>query len=253
MMLKVHNPVVVAENDDVRFVWLGLDESEAEKGILANQYLLVADGEALLVDPGGYYVFERVYKNVVRYVDPEKVVGVFYSHQDPDVTGSLNIIEDFFPNAKIYVSAIWTRFLPHLGAVAGIKMVELPDTGATIRLGKRSLEAIPAHFLHSPGHFNLYVPDLKLLFTGDIGAAVFPEGEWYLYVENFDEHAKHMEWFHKRFMACRKALDKWLARVEKLDLEVIAPQHGAIFTGENTRRFIEWLRSLGPVGADILG
>ncbi len=252
MNLKVHSPVIVSESDEMRFIWLGLDESEAEKGILANQYMLVADGEALLIDPGGYYVFERIYKNVVKYVDPEYVVGVFYSHQDPDVTGSLNIIEDFFPNAKVYVSRLWARFLPHLGALADIKLLEIPDEGTRIKLGTRYVQVIPAHFLHSPGHFNLYVPELKLLFTGDIGAAVFPRGEWYLYVEDLDSHTRYMEWFHKRFMACRKALDKWISLVEGLDIDVIAPQHGAIFIGDKAKRFIEWLKKLGPVGVDLL-
>ncbi len=254
MTRKVHKPFVVAEEKDHQVIWLGLDEAEAEKGILANQYLVVDHGEAVLLDPGGYHVFERVYENVERLVGASKVVGVFYSHQDPDVAGSLNLVADFFPNARIYVSALWVRFLPHLGAAAGLDFQPIPDEGGEIPVGKTALKAIPAHFLHSPGNFTVYDPVVRTLFSGDIGAAVFPENQWYLFVEDFEEHAKYMEGFHRRYMACSRALEKWLNRVEKLEIEVIAPQHGAIMTGENVAKFLRWLRSLAEkgVGADIL-
>ncbi len=251
-LTRIKKPVIVAEEGDRRLVWLGLDVSDAEKGILANQYLLVAGGEAWLLDPGGQYVFERVYNAVSEIIDPESVTGVFYSHQDPDVAGSFSLIPEFFPNAKVYISSIWTRFIPHLGVEAEIEFVPIPDEGGKASLGGVDVEFIPAHYLHSPGHFNLYDPALKMLFTGDIGAAIFPEGEWYLFVEDFQQHARYMEWFHKRFMACRRALDKWLERVRSLEIQVLAPQHGAIFTGENVKRFLDWLANLGPVGVDLL-
>ena len=253
MTRRVHRPFVVAEEGDHRFVWLGLDESDAEKGVLTNQYLVVDGDDALLIDPGGYFVFERVLETVQEFIRPENIRGIFYSHQDPDVAGSLNLLLDFFPNAKVYISSIWTRFLPHLtGAGESIDFIGLPDEGMEIRLGDSTLKAIPAHYLHSPGHFTLYDPTVRVLFTGDIGAAVFPKGVWYLFVEDFEEHTRLMEWFHRRFMACRRALDTWLSRVESLEIDVIAPQHGAIMTGENARRFLEWLRSLGPVGTDLV-
>jgi len=150
------------------------------------------------------------------------------------------------------VSSLWVRFLPHLGALAGLKLVEIPDEGATIRVGDAELKAIPAHFLHSPGNFNLYDPVVKVLFSGDLGAAVFPEGTWYLFVEDFEEHAKLMEPFHRRYLPCRKALEAWLRRVKQLDIKAIAPQHGAIFTGDNVGEFLKWLEGLGAIGADLL-
>ncbi len=252
MKRRVHKPFVIAEEGDHRFVWLGLDEADAEKGILTNQYLIVDGDEAILLDPGGYFVFQRVLEAVSEVIDPSKVKAIFYSHQDPDVTGSLNLLLDFFPEAKVYVSELWTRFLPHLGAVGGVEFVGIPDEGMEIPLGKTRLKAIPSHFLHSPGAFTLYDPTVRVLFTGDIGAAVFPVDEWYLFVEDFDSHVKYMEWFHKRFLACRRALDKWLEKVRGLEIDVIAPQHGSIMQGENARRFLEWLAGLGPVGIELL-
>jgi len=252
MPLKVRKPYVVAEEGNHAFIWLGLDEAEAEKGILTNQYLIIDKEEGMLLDPGGHFVFERVYRNVSEFISPEKVRAAFFTHQDPDVVGSLLLLTDFFPNATIYVSSLWVRFLPHLGALTGLKIVEIPDDGMNIRVGEAELKAIPAHFLHSPGNFNLYDPVVKVLFSGDLGAAVFPEDTWYLFAEDFEGHAKLMEPFHRRYLPCRKALEAWLRRVKQLDIKVIAPQHGAILTGNNVRRFLKWLEGLRGVGADLL-
>jgi len=90
------------------------------------------------------------------------------------------------------------------------------------------IRAVPAHYLHSPGNFAFYDEKSGILFSTDIGAAAFPEGEWYLFVENFDEHAKYMEGFHKRYMSSTKALKAWVRSVRKLKPRIIAPQHGAI-------------------------
>ena len=253
MGIRVKKPYVVVEKKEHKFIWLGLDEAEVEKGILTNQYLIVDGKEGMLIDPGGQYVFERVYRNVSEFISPENIKAVFFSHQDPDVVGSLIMISDFFPNADIYVSSLWTRFLPHLGVMGGITMKEIPDNGTTVRIGNTELIIIPAHFLHSPGNFTLYDPKVKVLFSGDIGAAVFPEGTWYLFVDDFNEHVKYMEGFHRRYIPTKEAINIWLKRIEKLDIDVIAPQHGAIFTGDNVRKFIYWLKGLDKVGVDLLG
>jgi flavorubredoxin len=250
--LKVHKPYVLYEEGDHKFVWLGLDESEHEKGVLTNQYLIVDGDEGALLDAGGYFVFERVYENVKEFIKPENIKYLLFSHQDPDVIGSLNLWLDVAPNAQIYVSELWERFLPHLGFEAAGKIIDIPDQGMSIKFGKSEIKAIPAHFMHSVGNFHYYDPVSKIYFSGDLGAAVFPAGKWYLFVENFDEHVKYMEPFHRRYIVSKKAIDHWLEQIKGLDIKIIAPQHGSIFQGENVKKFIEWLKSLDKVGIDYI-
>jgi len=71
-------------------------------------------------------------------------------------------------------------------------------------------------------------------------------------VEDFEEHAKLMEGFHRRYLASKKAIEAWLKRIGGLKIDVIAPQHGAIFEGENVRKFLNWLKGLDRVGVDYL-
>ncbi|ARM76451.1 MBL fold metallo-hydrolase [Acidianus manzaensis] len=249
---KIHKPYVLYEDKDHKFVWLGLDESEHEKGILTNQYLIVDNNEGALLDAGGYFVFERVYENVKEFINPQNIKYLLFSHQDPDVIGSLNLWIDVTPDAKIYASGLWERFLPHLGFEDSVRIIDIPDEGMNIKLGNDVIKAIPAHFMHSPGNFHYYDTKSKIYFSGDLGAAVYPAGVWYLFVENFEEHVKYMEGFHRRYIASAKAIRNWLKHLEGLDIQIIAPQHGSIFQGENVKKFIEWLKSLDKTGMDYL-
>ncbi|BCS92652.1 MBL fold metallo-hydrolase [Metallosphaera javensis (ex Sakai et al. 2022)] len=250
--MKVHKPYVIHEEGDHSFIWLGLDESDREKGVLTNQYLIRDGDRGALLDAGGYFVFERVLNSVQEFVKPENVDLLLYSHQDPDVVGALNLWVDMLPNVKIYVSELWERFLPHLGYDLGESINDLPDQGARIPFGKSYIEAVPAHFLHSPGNFHYYDPVSKVYFSGDMGAAIFPKDKWYLIVENFEEHAKLMEGFHRRYIPCKRAIEKWLTRIQDMDIQIIAPQHGSVFTGENVRKFLDWLMKLDRVGLELL-
>ncbi len=47
------------------------------------------------------------------------------------------------------------------------------------------LKVVPAHFLHSEGQINVYDPISKILFTGDIGAAMLPNDKNEAFVDDF--------------------------------------------------------------------
>jgi flavorubredoxin len=54
-----------------------------------------------------------------------------------------------------------------------------------------------------------------------------------------------MEGFHKRYIATDKVLKWWVEMVRQLDIEHIAPQHGAmLMEREHVERFIDWIEGL---------
>jgi len=227
-----------------RFVFLGWEERE-EEIVQTNQFLILDNEEGILLDPGGAHIFPRVLSNISEVIDPSKIRYIFYSHQDPDVTSGIALWLSVCENAHIYISSLWVRFLPHFGVYDARRIIPIPDGGMEIKLSSgNKLEILPAHFLHSVGNFNLYDPVAKILFSGDIGAAVFKKGERYRYVEDFDRHVALMEGFHKRYMVSNVAIKKWVEMVSTRKIEVMAPQHGAVFKGENVRKFLEWFKNL---------
>lgn len=243
---------VLYEDGNHRYLHLGWEEKEEKSIVQTNQYMIIHNGEVVLMDPGGAHVFPRVLANVAEIVDIGSVSQIFYSHQDPDVSSGITLWLSIAEKAKAHISGLWTRFLPHFGIYETSRIVAIPDRGGNLTLKDGTkLPCIPAHFLHSTGQFSLYDPTSRILFSGDIGAAVFPEGKRYPAVENFDDHLKYMEGFHKRYMASNSACRRWVDAVSKLKVDAIAPQHGAVIKGDDVDRFLNWFGNL-KCGVDIM-
>jgi Uncharacterized flavoproteins len=217
--------------------------------VQSNQVLIIHKGEGMLLDPGGHKV--KLLLDISPYIPKDQIKYIFLSHQDPDIVASINGWL-MTTEAQAYISKLWMRFLPHFGLDSQLedRLIPIDDGGTKIILGGDcELLILPAHFMHSPGNFQVYDPCSKILFSGDLGASF---GQDYFFVENFDEHIKYMEGFHKRYMASNKVLRFWANMVRQLDIEMIVPQHGAIFKGkEMVERFINWVENL-QVGVDLL-
>jgi flavorubredoxin len=225
------------------------EELTPASAVQANQVLIIHKGEGMLLDPGGHKV--KLLSDLSPYISLSQIKYIFLSHQDPDIVSSLNGWL-MTTKAQAYISKLWARFLPHLGLDSQLedRLIPIEDGGTKIILGGDcELLILPAHFMHSPGNFQVYDPCSKILFSGDLGASL---GQDYFFVENFDEHIKYMEGFHKRYMASNKVLKFWANMVRQLDIEMIVPQHGAIFKGkEMVERFINWIENL-QVDVDLL-
>lgn len=223
--------------------------------VQTNQMVIVDNGQAALIDPGGRASFNKLIAEINKVVSLSKISYVIYTHQDPDVAGSAASWSVAVPSAKILISQIWTRFIPHIFPpdVATKKQIQpIPDEGTEIQLGKTRLKIIPAHYLHSPGNFSIYDPVSKTLFTGDIGASLIPPEEDYDVVQDFEKHIQYMEWFHRRFMASQKAIHQWLKKISELEIHIIIPQHGAIIQGKNNvQKLLKWLENL-KCGTDLI-
>ena len=234
---------VIFEADSHKWIAIVRDPQRPDYLIDTNEYLVVDGDDAILLDPGGNEIFPAVFSALSAEFDPRKIDKLFASHQDPDIISSLSLWREFNPAIKCYVSWLWAGFVPHFGGDKET-FVTIPDSGGDIMVGSQRLQAVPAHYLHSSGNFNLYDPKAKILFSGDIGAALLPPGEDGLFVEDFDRHIRHAEGFHRRWMGSEKAKRDWCARVGQMDIEMMCPQHGAIYRGEQVRRFIDWFAQL---------
>lgn len=208
-----------------------------------NEYLVINKAHSMITDPGGMEVFPAVFSAISQAHNPDQLTAIFASHQDPDIISSLSLWLECKPSIKCYLSWLWSTFIPHFGGNKDT-FILLPDEGCELHLGDLTLQAIPAHFLHSAGNFHLYDAKAKILFSGDVGAALLPEGNNDMFVTDFDKHIKHAKKFHQRWMGSNQAKLHWCRRVSDLDIDMLCPQHGAIYTGKDVHRFIDWFSSL---------
>ena len=227
------------------------DESHEDSFLSVNQYLIVQNGAGVLIDPGSEAIFDELYEAVSEHVEIEDIKYIFFSHQDPDVSGSIAQWA-LVTKARFIMSGLWVRFMSHYGFMEMSRVMSLPDHGAKLNFGDDFLKFVPAHFLHSPGNFSVYDSKSKIVFSGDIGAAIVESPEGYKKVASFEDHKEHLLGFHQRYMGSNKLCRAWVAQIKNLEVTMIAPQHGLVFEGEDAQSFLTWLEEL-ECGSDLLG
>jgi flavorubredoxin len=237
------------------------DAGVAGGDVQSNQFLITNTvgkdyEEGLVLDPGGSKLVNHLHLELAKYIPTNRIKKVVLSHQDPDTgAGITQWLMMTSSSTKIYVSSLWVRFVPHFSRndIKDEVFVAVPDQGLQIGLNGSNLYMVPAHFIHSPGNFHLYDPIAKILFSGDLGTSLLPKTGVMDAVENFDEHVKHMEGFHKRYMSSNRACRLWADMVRNLDIDMIVPQHGTkYFKGKTmVKKLIDWIAHL-ECGADIL-
>jgi len=225
-----------------RWIMFGRDENKPEKIIDTNQYMVRTAKRCLLIDPGGVELFAPMLAAVLHYAPVDQITDLFASHQDPDIISSLGLWDQALPNAKLHASGLWEGFIRHFGCKS-IEYVSINDAGGVINLDDVELQLIPAHYLHSSANFNIYDPKAKILMSGDVGAALEGPGAP-MFVDNFDAHIEKMRFFHQRWMPSNQAKRVWIDRVRELDIDIMAPQHGRMFKGDDVNRFLDWFESL---------
>jgi len=248
----------VFEGKDHR--WWVIYDQEERRVIDSNVYVVESRGEAMILDPGGFEIFPQVFAAVSEIVPPSRIKAAFVSHQDPDIASSLPLWNACNPKIQWYIPKLWEGFIRHYGALEAL-FNGISDEGGDLILGGRKLDFVPAHYLHASANFHVYDPEARVLFSGDVGAALLPVGHG-AWVERrdmegtegekaFTAHiAQGAQYFHQRWMPSDRAKKDWIQRVRKLPVDFLCPQHGAIYSGSHVQRFLDWFDAL-PVGTAI--
>lgn len=222
--------------------------------VQSNQFLIVDGDTGAIIDPGGNLAYSELYLGMTRHFAPQQLAAILASHADPDIIASLDRWLTATSGARLYISRIWERFVPHFckaGKTAG-RIVGIPDPGLRIPLGRGELIALPAHFLHSEGNFQFYDPTSRILFSGDLGASLGSGREAQQTATSLAPLLPRMEAFHRRYMVSNKVLRLWARMARTLDIQMLVPQHGAPLAGRAVAEFIDWVEGL-PCGIDLMG
>jgi len=254
--MKNTKPVILFENDEHKCIMF--NDLVTGHGVQSNQFMITNNGQSILLDPGGDLTYMPLTIAVSQIIKTRDLNFIFASHQDPDIIAS---IDRWLMNTdcNVIISKLWGRFLPHLissfmgknGAKIEERIIEIDDPGQRMPFGANELIFLPAHFLHSVGNFQLYDPISKILFSGDMGASIL-DVEDSIFVEDFASHIPSMQGFHERYMVSGKVTTLWANMIRKLDVEMIVPQHGKAFKGqEMIEQFLDWAEDL-QCGIDLL-
>lgn len=222
-----------------------------------NTYIRTFDSGStrlpVCLDPGSQFDYPVIESNIRQLLgDMGEVRAFSVNHQDPDVIGNAGYFCAANPRIGMVVTEEVWRLAQHLQLrphrVHFANSVRAPR----ILIGDRHpWQLVPTPFCHFRGAMAFYDPEIRTLFSGDLLGGFNRLGHVPLLAEEADWAG--IAQFHQIYMPTREALRYAVRQIRELTprVEVIAPQHGHVITGELIPLFLDRLHEL-LVGFDLL-
>jgi len=191
-------------------------------GTSYNAYVVRGSEKTALLDTVDPAKTAVLLNNIVK-IGVDKLDYIIAHHGEQDHSGSLSM----YPDAKIVTNPRCKQMLIDLLDIDDEKFVTVDD-GQTLSLGDKTLQFVYTPWVHWPETMSTYVPEDKVLFSCDFFGAhlatssLFVDDEAVVY-----EAAKR--YYAEIMMPFRKQINANLAKLDKLDIEVIAPSHGPAY------------------------
>lgn len=226
--------------------WVGFYSEE--DSLHCNPYLIKTAQNAIIIDPGSVPDFPIVARKVFSIVQPQSIDTIILQHQDPDLCAGVPIFEDMRNDYNhTIISEIRAAYLiKHYGVKGKLHMVT-PDNNKFVTADGRELEFLTTPFAHFAGAIMTYDKKSKVLFTSDILGGLGQN--WELF--HTEEALANMKKFLTLYMPSNLALRYALLKIQSVDAEIIAPQHGQIIRKDQLPAIIDALWNL-PCGLDLL-
>jgi flavorubredoxin len=199
-----------------------------QRGSTYNAYLII-DEKITLIDNVKYYLYDEMIKRISHIIDPKKIDVIVQNHVEMDHSGGMPYLLDLIPDVTIYTNAM---------AIKGLKMHFKKDwnfkevkSGDTINIGKRNLTFLTTPMVHWPDNMVTYCPEEKILFSNDafgqhIASSERLEVDYPLNIV-MEEARKY---YANIVMPYGKQVQKVLEAAAPLDINMICPSHGLVWT-----------------------
>ncbi|MCW9026778.1 MAG: MBL fold metallo-hydrolase, partial [Thiovulaceae bacterium] len=236
--MKKHNyneAIEIASN----IFWVGMQLKNDP--FQCHPYLIKNEDESILVDPGSMLEFSETVRKVKSLIDIKDIKYIILHHQDPDLAAAVPEIEKLIDRDDLYIvtHSRMSVLIKHYLVTSKYYKIDKNDNKLVTSNGFE-LEFLTTPYCHSPGAFVSYEPNTKTLFSGDIFGGI--EESWEFYADKtYFEKAKQ---FHQEYMPSRDIFNYALKKIEQLDIELIAPQHGSVIQKQYIKNLIEDMKNL---------
>lgn len=205
-----------------------------------HPYFIENGNESILVDPGSMLEFDAVVKKVNSISSMGHIKYIILHHQDPDLAASVPEMEKLIDRDDLLIIT-HSRMVPLVKHyMIKSDYYEIDKHDYKLDSNGLHLEFLTTPYCHSPGAFVTYEPTTKTLFSGDIFGGI--EESWEFYAG--DDYFEKARQFHAEYMPSRDIFNYALSKIETLDINLIAPQHGSIIEKERIAPLISQMKAL---------
>lgn len=234
-LLNTSEAILIAPN----IYWVGMHlENDPFQ---CHPYLIKNKNESILIDPGSMIEFEETVRKIKTLMDIQDIKYIILHHQDPDLAAAVPEIEKLInrDDLLIVTHSRMSLLVKHYLIKSSYYEIDKEDHKLITTNGFR-LDFLTTPYCHSPGAFVSYEPSSKTLFSGDIFGGI--EHSWDFYAD--ETYFLKAKLFHQEYMPSKDIFNYALGKIEKLDIELIAPQHGSIIKKKYINKLIEDMKNL---------
>ncbi|MFO7802863.1 MAG: FprA family A-type flavoprotein [Desulfovermiculus sp.] len=149
-------------------------------------------------------------------------------HAEQDHSGSLPLVVDKFPQSTIICTPKAKGMLMDLLHLPEDQFMTVED-GQSVSLGDKNLQFVHTPWVHWPETMVTYLEEDKILFSCDFFGSHIASSELYV-----SDHGRVYEaakrYFAEIMMPFRRQIAKNLDKLKGLDISMIAPSHGQIYS-----------------------
>lgn len=194
-------------------------------GTSYNAYLIKGSEKIALIDTVDPTKSDELLRNLDQ-VGVRRIDYVICNHAEQDHSGSIPIVLEKYPHAKVVTNEKCKSMLGDLLGIKGEKVTVISD-GEMLSLGDVTLQFMIAPLVHWPETMFTYLVEEKILFPCDfLGAHLATSKLLVKDLSTFYDSAKR--YYAEIMMPFRPSILKHLNRIEKIDLRIVAPSHGPI-------------------------
>ena len=195
------------------------------QGTSYNSYLIRGEEKTVLIDAVDETGTDVLLDNL-RSLAVESLDYIIVQHAEQDHSGGLKRLLAEYPQASVLGSARSLELLAEFGLMDAGKGQEAKD-GESIPLGGRSLQFISAPWVHWPDTMFTYIPEEHILFTCDFLGSHLASSHLFA-SDEADLYLPAKKYYAGIMMPFRSSVKRHLERIEKLDVDIIAPSHGPL-------------------------
>lgn len=197
------------------------------RGTTYNAYLIV-DERVVLVDTVKRHLFDEMLSRIKEVVDPAKIDIIVSNHVEMDHSGSLPMMLEAAPDAKLITSVRGEKGLRrHFKKDWDFHAVQ---SGEELSIGTRTLHFVHIPMLHWPDSMVTYIPEDKLLLPNDAF------GQHIATSERFDDEIgwdilreEAAKYYANIILPYNSQARKALDTLSGLEIDMIGPSHGIVW------------------------
>lgn len=218
--------------------WLGVNDRKTDlfeslwpldKGISYNSYV-VNDEKTALIDTVEASAVNEFEEKLSQVIGERKLDYLVINHIEPDHSGGITSILEKYPDVTIVGNK---KTVPMLQGFFGVKdeQIKVVGDGESIELGKHTLQFYLTSLVHWPETMMTYVPEEKLLFSGDaFGTFGAIDGGVLDKDVNFADYEDEARRYYSNIVGkYAKPVQKALKKLSGLEIETIASTHGPVW------------------------